>query len=183
MKRASKRCSTAGAGGIVVPQVQSAEDVKRAVSACLYPPRGTRGFGPRRPADYGRNHDEVVRTANDHIVVIAQIENVNAVNDIERIVGVTDLAAIIIGPSDLSVALGAVLDKTHPTVSEAIDRVKSAALAVNLPVGMAGTTDPATAIDWLKKGFQFATLGNTNGMLMRASRDFIDSVRRGVGEE
>jgi len=173
----------AGAGGIVVPQVQSAEDVERAVSACLYPPRGTRGFGPRRPSDYERNYEEVVRTANDHIVVIAQIEIVNAVNDIERIVAVPDLAAIIIGPGDLSVALGAAFDKKHPTVLEAIDRVKSTALAANMPVGMAGTSDPETAIGWLRQGFQVATLGNTNGMLMRASRNFVDSVRRGVSEE
>ena len=71
----------------------------------------------------------------------------------------------------------------YPTVLEAIDRVKSTALAANMPVGMAGTSDPETAIGWLRQGFQFATLGNTNGMLMRSSRDFVDSVRRGVSEE
>ena len=124
-----------------------------------------------------------MQTANDHIVVMAQIEDVNAVNDIGRIVEVPDLAAIIIGPGDLSVALGTVFDRKHPTVLEAIDRVKSAALAAKMPVGMAGTSDPETAIGWLQQGFQFATLGNTNGMLMRASRDFVERVRRGVGEE
>ena len=178
-----KQVLDAGAGGIVVPQVQSAEDVGRAVSACLYPPGGTRGFGPRRPAHYERLYEEVMQTANDHIVVMAQIEDVNAVNDIGRIVEVPDLAAIIIGPGDLSVALGTVFDRKHPTVLEAIDRVKSAALAAKMPVGMAGTSDPETAIGWLQQGFQFATLGNTNGMLMRASRDFVERVRRGVGEE
>ena len=93
----------------MVPQVQSAEDVERAVSACLYPPRGTREFRPRHPSDYERIYEEVVQTENDHIVVIAQIEIVNAVNDFERIVAVPDLAAIIIGPGDLSVALGTAL--------------------------------------------------------------------------
>ena len=170
----------AGAGGIVVPQVQSAKAVQQAVSASLYPPRGVRGFGPRRPAEYERHYHEVVTTANDHVVVIAQIENIQAVEAIDEIVRVADLSAVIIGPGDLSVALGTPLDKKHPTVLTAIDRVKAAATSGGLPVGMAGTSDVETAVSWLQQGFQFATLGNAHGMLMRASRDFVERVRDGV---
>src|SRR5215510_13467148 len=43
-----------GAAGIVVPFIRTVEDAKLAVAACRYPPEGIRGFGPRRPSNYGR---------------------------------------------------------------------------------------------------------------------------------
>ena len=171
----------AGAGGVVVPQVRGAEDVEAAVSACLYPPAGTRGFGPRRPANYERNYAEVAETANDHIVIWAQIEDMGAVDEIEAIVSIPNLTGVIIGPNDLAASLGLIFQKEHPTVLEAIEKVRRAAHDAALPAGMAGTSDPEGALAWLKEGFQFATLSNTNGLLMRASRDFLSRVREGLG--
>jgi 2-keto-3-deoxy-L-rhamnonate aldolase RhmA len=170
----------AGAGGVLVPQVRDAEDARRAVAACLYPPEGIRGFGPRRPANYERNYAEVSATANDHIVVWAQIENTGAVDEIEEIVRIPHLAGVLIGPNDLAAALGLIFQKDHPRVLEAIDTIKAAAQAAGLPVGMAGLSDPESAVKWLRAGFQFATLGNINGLLMRASRGFVDSVKQGI---
>ncbi len=176
-----KRLLDAGAGGILVPQVRNAEDVKQAVAACLYPPEGIRGFGPRRPANYERNYAEVAESANDHIVTWVQIENMGAVNEIEEIVRTPHLSGVIIGSNDLAASLGVIFQKEHPTVIEAIQKVKSAAHEAGMPVGMAGTKDPEGAIGWIKDGFQFATLGNTNGLLMRASQDFIARVKEGIG--
>lgn len=170
----------AGAGGILVPQVRNAEDVKQAVSACLYPPLGIRGFGPRRPANYERNYAEVSESANDHIVVWVQIENMGAVKEIEEIVRTPHLTGVIIGPNDLAASLGLIFQKEHPTVLEAIQKVKRAAHEAGMPVGMAGTKDPEGAIGWIKDGFQFATLNNTNGLLMRASEDFLARVKEGI---
>ena len=172
----------AGAGGVLVPQVRSPQDVQRAVAACLYPPDGIRGFGPRRPANYERNYPEVVKSANDHIVVWVQIEHLEAIEQIEKIVKTPRLDGVIIGPGDLSASLGVIFQKRHPKVLEAIERVKTAAQRAGVPAGMAGLTDAQEAIEWIRKGFQFATLGTSDDLLMRASRDFIASVRQGIEE-
>ena len=170
----------AGAGGVLVPQIDGAEDARRAVSACLYPPDGARGFGPRRPANYERNYPEVAANANNDIVIWVQVETMSAVDEIEEIVRVPNLTAVIIGPGDLAASLGLVLQREHPQILKAIEKVRSAATEAGLPVGMAGTSDVETALRWLGEGFQFVTLGNISGMLMRASRDFVAGVREGI---
>lgn len=78
-----KRVLDAGAGGILIPQVRSAEEAREGVSACLYPPDGNRGLGPRRPSNYYRDVAECYRTANQHIVIWVQIEHVDAIADDE----------------------------------------------------------------------------------------------------
>ena len=103
-----------------------------------------------------------------------------AVDEIEEIVRIPHLAGVLIGPNDLAAALGLIFQKQHPRVLAAIDKVKAAARQAGLPLGMAGLSDPESAVQWLQSGFQFATLGNINGMLMRASRDFVASVREGI---
>ena len=105
---------------------------------------------------------------------------VQAVVEIEEIVRIPQLAGVLIGPNDLAAALGLIFQKEHPRVLAAIDKVKVAARQAGLPVGMAGLSDPESAVQWLQSGFQFATLGNINGMLMRASWDFVASVREGI---
>src|SRR5437667_9567128 len=96
-----------GAAGVIVPLVRTAEDVHRAVAACKYPPDGVRGYGPRRPSNYGRTGGpDYIRAANAAILPIVQIEHVDAVNHIEEILAVPGLATVVIGPNDLAGSLG-----------------------------------------------------------------------------
>ena len=173
-----KRVLDAGAGGIVVPQVRSAEDARRAVGACLYPPSGNRGIGPRRPSNYGPDTAEVLAAANDHLVIWIQIENIQAIEAIDQIAEIPGLAGLIIGPRDLTVSLGVALQKQHPRVLDAIEKVRSSAHRAGVPVGMPGLTDPSEAIDWIRKGFQIAILGNTDGLLLRSSRELVAAIRK-----
>src|SRR5713226_4003575 len=81
-----------GADGVIVPLVRTADDVRRAVAACRYPPLGIRGYGPRRPSDYGRHGGpEFCKAANEAIIVIVQIEHIDAVNNIDEILAVPGL--------------------------------------------------------------------------------------------
>src|SRR5207253_437060 len=96
-----------GAAGVIVPLVRTAEDVRRAVAACLYPPEGIRGFGPRRPSNYGRlGGPEFCRDANARILPMVQVEHIQAVENIEAIVAVPGLASIALGPNDLAGSMG-----------------------------------------------------------------------------
>src|SRR5262249_55093448 len=75
-----------GAAGVIAPMVRSAAEARRLVASCRYPPEGIRGFGPRRAAGYGRRGGpEFCREENESVLVIAQIEHIDGVNDLDAI--------------------------------------------------------------------------------------------------
>ncbi len=175
-----KRVLDAGAGGVLIPQVRSAEEVRQGVSACLYPPEGDRGVGPRRPSNYYRDVAECTRTANRHIVIWVQIEHVDAIADIEQIVRVPRLDGVIPGPVDLAASMGLPGKPGHPEVGDAIQRMQRAAQEAGVPAGMAGGVDAETNREWLARGFQFMTLGNLNSLLTTASQGLLEQARKGL---
>jgi len=109
-----------GAHGVIVPMVSTVEDVKRAVAACRYPPEGIRGYGPRRPSNYGRlGGPDFCKAANDAMHTVVQIELADAVTNIEGIVRVAGLSGVLIGSNDLSGSLGVMGQPRHPKVLSA----------------------------------------------------------------
>ncbi len=176
-----KRALDVGAGGILIPMVRSAGDVENGVAACMYPPTGIRGFGPRRPAGYERHFAEYIKTANENIIVWAQIEHIDAVNDIDQIVRVPNLSGILIGAFDLSGSMGILGQTGHPDVQAAIMKVIQSAKAAGLPAGIAGPGDVDLACKWIEKGVQFITLGGDQGYLVKASHALVGGVRERIG--
>jgi 4-hydroxy-2-oxoheptanedioate aldolase len=121
-----------GAHGIVVPNVDSAEQAVGAVKATRYPPHGSRGFGPIRAA-LTRDGD-----ALEDFAVIVQIESAAAVECVEEIAQTEGIAALYVGPWDLSVSLGEPVppDLNGPILAAAIARVRAAADVAGLPAGV-----------------------------------------------
>ena len=111
-----KQALDMGAEGILIPMVSSVEEARMAVSACKYPPEGTRGFGPRRASDYGRKTDAYVAQANDSVIVVVQIEHVNGVAAIDGILDTPGVDVACLGPTDLSGSAGVLRQFNHPTV-------------------------------------------------------------------
>lgn len=173
-----KRVLDAGAAGVLVPQVCTAEEATQAIQACLYPPQGIRGFGPRRPANYEREFSEYINTANDNLVIWAQIEHIDAVKNIEEIVRVPRLDGVMMGPCDLSGSLGKLGQTQHPQVLEAIERTLAAAKANSVPAGMPCPSQPEAAFQWVQKGMQFITLGGDQSYLTRASHAAVSGVKK-----
>ena len=173
-----KRVLDAGAGGIVIPQVRSVEEVRLGVSACLYPPDGTRGVGPRRPSNFYREVSECAKTANQHIVIWAQIEHIAAIREIDQIVRVPRLDGVLPGPHDLAASMNLVGEPGHPELIDAIERMRQAAAGAGIAAGMAGGIDSETNIASLKHGFQFLTLGNLYSLLNAATQEMVEQVRR-----
>lgn len=130
--RAIGRVLDLGAHGIVVPNVDSAEEAASALGATRYPARGSRGFGPIRAA-LTRDGD-----ALEDIAVIVQIESAAAVECVEEISQVEGIAALYVGPWDLSVSLGEPVppDLKGEALASAVARVRAAADAAGLPAGV-----------------------------------------------
>ncbi len=116
----------AGAWGVIVPLIGSAEDAARAVSACRYPPRGMRSYGPVRAAGVIGSRDP--EELGGEVLCLAMVETREALERVEEIAATPGLDGIYIGPSDLSLSLGLqpTIRLEHPPVLDAIARVRAA---------------------------------------------------------
>lgn len=150
----------AGADGIVIPQVRSAGEVAAVVSDCRYRPLGRRGYGPRVPSNYGRDGGlAYLDAANKYIFVAAQIETAEAVEHIDDILAIPGLDSLVLGPSDLALAMGHPDDVEHPEVVAAIKTVIARTLAAGLFIGSGMGPDPAYAVTMAKRGVQWLQVG------------------------
>ncbi len=130
-----KRVLDMGAEGVLVPQVRDAEEVARVVAACRYPPEGGRGIGPFRASRYDMDFMDYYRRANQEILVIVQIENRQALANLEPILAVPGLDAVFVGPADLALDMGHFPDLDHEAVQGAIGRIREAARRAGKPAG------------------------------------------------
>ena len=169
-----------GAEGIVVPQIRSAEEVRRVVSDCRYPPLGQRGFGPRVPSDYGRDAGpDYVERANRELFVAVQIENADALEALDEIAAVPGLDSLCLGPWDLSGALGHLGEVEHPSVVAAIETVIAKARAAGLYVGAGMGSDPDYARLMIRRGVQWLQVGTDCTYLFERMDQIVSSIRRG----
>ena len=167
-----------GASGIIVPQVRSVDEVWQVVAACRYAPRGNRGFGPRRAADYGRlAGKEWMERANRELFVAVQIENEAALAVVEDIARIDGLDSLALGPYDLSVSLGHAGDLSHPDVRDAIQRIIEAAKANGkyIGTGMAAYAgDAVAASGW---GVQWIQCGDDYGYMVAHVNELFENIR------
>ena len=125
-----------GPNGIIAPMVCSADEAAAFVAACTYPPKGIRGFGPRRASRYGTiSIKEYLETIDDSLVKIVQIEHKKAVENIDSIVEVPGIDAVVVGPFDLSGSMGLLGQVMHPDMLAACKHVLERCKARHIPVG------------------------------------------------
>ncbi len=168
---AIKRLLDIGVSGVIVPQIRTAEEVTQAVADMRYPPVGRRGFGPRRPADYGRTSlEDHLRTANESVFAAVQIETAEALDAVEDIARVPGLDSLVLGPMDLSGALGHLGDVGHPSVEAAMDRVIAAGRDAGIAIGIGMGADPSLAEKWIARGVHWVQLGCDFEYLVHGAR-------------
>ena len=132
-----------GAAGIIVPQVNSAEQAADVVRYAKYAPEGSRGVGLARAHGYGARFAEYLQAANSEILVVVQAEHAEAVQNIDEIVKVEGVDAILLGPYDLSASLGKMGEVSDPVVTQAIDKITDACKANEMPLGYFGVNAEA----------------------------------------
>jgi len=142
-----------GAKGIQAPHVNTAEEARAIVNAVKFPPQGNRSIAVgTRAAGYGFNRTmaDYVRQANQDLLVCVQIEEKQAVTNIEQIAAVPGIDVLFIGPSDLSQSLGHPGEASHPEVKPVIDKAFSRIIAAGKIAGTAGNI--ATTSQRLQQG-------------------------------
>ncbi|MBN2452631.1 MAG: 2,4-dihydroxyhept-2-ene-1,7-dioic acid aldolase [Candidatus Omnitrophica bacterium] len=155
-----KRVMDAGAYGVVVPMVNCRSDAERAVRAVRYPPLGTRGVGLARAQGYGFSFQEYLDRINRESVVIAQIEHIDAVRNLESILTVEGVDGSIIGPYDLSGSLGHPGEFANPAVKKALAEYERICRKLQKPMGShVVQPDPELARSLRKRGYSFIAVG------------------------
>ena len=130
-----KQALDAGAGGVIVPMVESAGQLLAVRDACRWPPAGTRGVGFSRANLFGKHFDAYHEEAQAPLLV-AMIEHIRAVENLGDILAVEGLDAILIGPYDLSASLGLTAQFDHPSFKDAMRRICDMAKRANVPAGV-----------------------------------------------
>jgi 4-hydroxy-2-oxoheptanedioate aldolase len=174
----AKRALDAGALGVMMPGVNSAEQALAAVRAVRYPPEGNRGFGPTFAAlRWGLTAAEYMEQANDAVMAIVQIEHVDAVARIDQILAVPGIDLALIGPYDLSGSMNLLGQVAHREVQAAIDRVLKAANEANVPAGIFGVN--ADEINrYIAQGFRAILAGVDAAFLAAGAKGMLSLIRR-----
>ena len=171
-----KKALDIGAAGIIVPQVNTVAQAEHVVRLAKYPPAGARGVGVGRAQGYGLRLSDYLATANDQVAVVVQAEHIDAVAQIDAIVGVAGIDAVLVGPYDLSASLGRTGDLEHPDVVAAIDRITQACLRAGVRLGIFGASAEAVR-PYMDKGYTLIVAGLDTLLLGQAAKGLLGQLK------
>jgi 2-keto-3-deoxy-L-rhamnonate aldolase RhmA len=171
-----KKALDLGAAGIIVPQVNTAEQAADVVRWCRYAPQGARGVGLARAHGYGMRFKEYLESANDEVTVVVQAEHAQAIENIEAIVKVPGIDAVLIGPYDLSSSLGMLGRIGDPAVVGAIDHVTKTCLAAGVRLGMFGVTADAVR-PYVEQGYTLIAAATDTMLLAGAAQSLLKQMK------
>ena len=176
--RIIKRVLDAGADGIIVPMVNSKQDALRAVDSVKYPPKGKRGVGLSRAQGYGFNFEKYRDQISKKIILIAQIEHIDAVNNLKEIIETDGIDGTFIGPYDLSGSLGKPGEYNDPNVKIAIKKYESIALNYDKLVGYHSVpVDYNLVLEKKSKGYNFIAFSFDAFFLGESIRNQIQNIK------
>lgn len=172
------RSLDAGAKALIIPMVNTAQQADNAVKEAKYPPRGVRGFGYSRANMHGIDFNEYIKTANDEIAMIMQIEHKDAVANLEDIVSVDGVDALFIGPLDLSGSMGITGQMEHPDMVKALEKYRDIAKDANKSFGMhIVRPDKENIKSTTDQGYTMIALGLDNVFLDESSNAIINTMK------
>ena len=172
------RTLDAGARGLIVPMVKTADEAEAAVREAKYPPRGTRGFGYGRANMHGVDFDAYIASANDEIAMIMQIEHKDAIPNLDAILDVDGVDGVFIGPYDLTGSMGLTGQMSHPDVVAALDTYLDACGRHETSAGIHIVRPDADNVrDAVDQGYTLIALGVDAVFLYGAARAAAESTR------
>jgi 4-hydroxy-2-oxoheptanedioate aldolase len=170
------RVLDAGAAGVMLPRLDTADQVRAAMAHLYYPPRGDRGVATyNRACRFGLDPGALDR-ANDEVLGIVQIESVRAVAAAEEMASIDGVDVLFVGPRDLSHDLGVPGQITAPVFVDALERVRLAARKHGKACGLL-VPDGGAAAAKLAEGWTFVTIGSDSTLLATAATTHLAQAR------
>ena len=171
-----------GAQGLIVPAVETVEQVRRLVEYAKFPPVGNRGFCPTRDGGYGYDEVSMQGTdvyfahANQETLLIPQCETVGCLDHIEEITAMDGVDGIFVGPFDLSIALGRPMAFDCDEMRAALDRILNACHKNN-KMAFIFCGDAHAAKARAAQGFDSVTAGLDIMALVDSYRAMVQDIR------
>ena len=166
-----------GPDGIIFPMVCTAEEARRAVAACKYPAAGVRGYAPGRAIKYGLMDLDTYLEETKKIWTIIQIEHIEAVKNLDEILQVPGIDAIVVGMMDLSASLGKLGQVEDPYEMELLDTIAEKTKKAGLPFGVSMGYNPKIVQDWIRRGASLISVGGEEEFLCRMARKTLEEMR------
>jgi 2-keto-3-deoxy-L-rhamnonate aldolase RhmA len=148
-----------GASGIVMPRVDTPEQIAQTVEWSRYAPEGKRGYGPLRADRYSLRRADYIREANDLVTVIAQIESVQAIENIDKIAATPGLDAMFMGMDDLRQSMGTLGCPDSEELPKMVDHVFDAARKAGIVFGTF-VRSAEQCQSWIDRGARLMTIGS-----------------------
>jgi 4-hydroxy-2-oxoheptanedioate aldolase len=172
-----KRVLDLGAGGVMVPYVNTEAEARAAVAALRYPPRGIRGVAKsNRAAGFGQDFDDYYAHAHERLVTMAQIETPEAVQNLDAMAAIDGVDVLFVGPLDLTTNLGVQGNFDHPLFAEARQRTAKAARNAGKAAGILLTA--ANQMNVVRdEGYTMIAFGSDSGAVVNGLRQFLATLR------
>lgn len=171
-----KKALDVGAAGIIAPRVNTADHAREIVRFAKYAPDGFRGVGIGRAHGYGLSFSEYIARANDAVTVVVQAEHIDAVKNIDSIVAIPGIDAVLVGPYDLSASMGFIGQVDHPEVVRAIETVTNACKGAGVRLGIFGVSE-ASVQPYVKKGYTLIVAGVDTLMLASSAGSILKNLK------
>jgi len=165
-----------GATAIICPFIETAAEARQLIDACQYPPRGRRGWGPRRASDFGLSTPAYLAAVAESIAVLVIIESAQAVSNSAEILAIDGIDGAMIGPMDLSIDLGVFQQWQAPEYLDAVERVRDAAAQTGKAFG-AGAYDEQGIAQCIARGESLLLITGDEPLLTSAAHTLAERVR------
>ena len=167
-----------GAQGIILPRVDDPKELEEALSWFRFPPMGKRGFGinPTMIEYETRTMPEIIAHQNRETLAVVQVETVRAIECLDELLSLPGLDVIMIGPADLSIALGMPGQFDNPTFVATIDKVIDACNRHNVVPGIQ-TRGIAMAKMWADRGMRFVGVAAEHVFLLEKCKEALATLR------
>lgn len=171
-----------GPAGILIPMVNTGDQARAAIDACLYPPAGSRGVGGLRAQRYGAvgpfwgDYGTYTARTNENMFISIQVEHQQAVDNIADILAVERIDAVFIGRSDLAASHGMPGGDEHPEILAEVDRVIQACREAGVACGVAAL-DAADALRWVERGCLFVSVSSDAGFMVENAHRNMNRLR------
>lgn len=173
----TKRALDIGADGVVIPWVETVEELEEAIRDCRYPTEGRRGIGGERATAWGQCLAEHTAEANEHVLVVPLIESVTAIPNVPAMCDVDGTDVFFFGPADFSATAGYPGQWEGPGVAERILQLKDSINAAGKHCGLM-TTSIDNLVERREQGFRMLGVGADNSLLLRSIHQALQAVDR-----
>ena len=178
---AIKKVMDMGADGVIVPMIKTKEEAQMAIDFVKYPPVGKRGVGLYRAQNYGIGFEAYKKWVEEEAIIIAQIEHIEAVKNIEEILNTDGIDGTIIGPYDLSGSMGFPGDYNREDVKKAIKEVELACKRHKKPYGFhVIESDPTILQSKINEGCTFLAYSLDFFFLGDSARAGMTTIKAGL---